>query len=67
MFHIKVNIYNLAHITQLLDLEYKYEVTLQKLSYLEKERDSFQERYRLNLHAIEQRSGLRVIIFLFRI
>jgi hypothetical protein len=47
-------------IKQLLDFEYKYEVTLQKISYLEKERDNFMNKYKLNLHAVEQRSGLRV-------
>jgi hypothetical protein len=47
-------------IKQLLDLEYKYEVTLQKISYLEKEKESFTNKYKLNLHAVEQRAGLRV-------
>lgn len=43
-----------------MDLEYKYEVTLQKISYLEKEKESFTNKYKLNLHAVEQRAGLRV-------
>jgi len=55
-------------IKQLLDFEYKYEVTLQKISYLEKEKDNFMNKYKLNLHAVEQRSGLRVNFFFnFRI
>lgn len=52
-------------IKQLLDFEYKYEVTLQKISYLEKEKDNFMNKYKLNLHAVEQRSGLRVKLILF--
>ena len=47
-------------IKSLLDLEYKYEVTLQKISFLEKEKENFLNKYRLNLHGVEQRSGLRV-------
>jgi len=29
--------------------------------YLEKEKENFMNKYRLNLHAVEQRAGLRVI------
>lgn len=56
-----INFFNfLDFIKNLLDLEYKYEVTLQKISYLEKEKESFTNKYKLNLHAVEQRAGLRV-------
>lgn len=44
-----------------MDYEYKYEVTLQKISYLEKEKDSFTSRFKQNLHTVEQKAGLRVI------
>lgn len=48
-------------IKELLDLEYKYEVTLQKISYLEKEKDNFMSKYKQSLHDVEQKAGLRVI------
>jgi hypothetical protein len=57
---VKINFLFLDLIKNLLDLEYKYEVTLQKISYLEKEKESFTNKYKLNLHAVEQRAGLRV-------
>ena len=44
----------------LLELEYKYEVTLQKIHYLEKEKESFSDKYKENLHMLEQKAGLRV-------
>ena len=56
------NKFNLDLIKQLLNDEYKYEVTLQKLSYLEKEKDSFVNRYKENLHLVEQKAGLRNLI-----
>ena len=45
---------------ELLELEYKYEVTLQKIFYLEKEKTSFTDKYKDNLHMLEQKAGLRV-------
>lgn len=60
--------YNLGLIKQLLDNEYKYEVTFQSVTYLERERDHFMNKYKQALHAVEQRAGLRVIRLLkFRI
>jgi hypothetical protein len=55
-------IYILGLIKQLLDHEYKYEVTLQKISYLEREKNNFVNKYKLSLHNVEQKSGLRVKI-----
>jgi hypothetical protein len=52
---------------ELLELEYKYEVTLQKIHYLEKEKGSFTDKYKDNLHLLEQKAGLRVyMIFKLR-
>jgi len=50
-----------ALIKELLNHEYKYEVILQKINYLEKEKESFMNKYKLNLHSVEQHAGLRVI------
>jgi len=49
-------------IKELLADEYKYEVTLQKLAYLEKEKGNFTEKYKENLHLVEQKAGLRNLI-----
>jgi hypothetical protein len=48
-------------IKELLDSEYKYEVTLQKNMFLEKEKDAFSGQFKDKLHLVEQRSGLRVV------
>lgn len=47
---------------QLLALEYKYEVTLQKVTYLEKEHNHYIDKYKDNLHKVEQESGLKNLI-----
>jgi len=47
---------------ELLDLEYKYEVTLQKIHYLQKGKENFENKYKDNLHLIEQKAGLRNLI-----
>lgn len=47
---------------ELLDFEYKYEVTLQKVSFLEKEKDSYMNKYKGELHSVEQKAGLRVLL-----
>lgn len=46
----------------LLDYEYKYEVTLQNISYLEKEQTDLRNNYKDKLNEVEQKAGLRVII-----
>jgi hypothetical protein len=51
---------NLELIKELLDSEYKYEVTLQKNMFLEKDKNAFSEKFKDKLHLVEQRSGLRV-------
>ena len=51
-------------IKELLDSEYKYEVTLQKNMFLDKEKNAFADKFRDKLHSVEQRSGLRVLILL---
>lgn len=49
-------------IKQLLDAEYKYEVTFQKVNFLEKERESYFQKYKDALHRVEQESGLKNFI-----
>ena len=49
---------------ELLDYEYKYEVLFQKISYLEKEKINFVNKYKDTLHEAEQKSGLRVRPFI---
>ncbi len=46
---------------ELLDSEYKYEVTYQKILFLEKEKESFIDKFKDKLNLVEQKSGLRVI------
>ncbi len=46
----------------LLDEEYKYEVTLQKVKFLDKEHDHFVDKYKNSLHKVEQESGLKNLI-----
>jgi len=46
----------------LLDKEYKYEVTFQKIKYLEKEKGYFVNKYKDILHDVEQKAGLKNII-----
>ena len=45
---------------ELLDCEFKLEVTLQKIDYLEKKKIDYTQKYKLKLHSIEQKAGLRV-------
>ena len=45
---------------ELLDHEYKYEVTLQNISYLEKELNAIRNNYKEKLNEVEQKAGLRV-------
>ena len=45
-----------------MDLEYKFEVTLQKVNYLDKEHNHFLDKYKGSLHKVEQESGLRNLI-----
>lgn len=47
---------------ELLDFEYKYEVTLQNISYLEKELTALRNSYKGKLNEVEQKAGLRVRI-----
>lgn len=48
----------------LLDSEFKLEVTLQKISYLDKEKDNYMQKYKDNLHVVEQKAGLRVSYYI---
>jgi len=48
---------------ELLDFEYKYEVTLQNISYLEKELNNIRSNYKGKLNEVEQKAGLRVNIY----
>jgi hypothetical protein len=59
--YLFINIF-LELIKELLSDEYKYEVTLQKLAYLEKEKENFVSKYKENLHLVEQKAGLRNLI-----
>lgn len=43
-----------------LDYEFKLEVTLQRKAFLEKERNTYVQNYKDNLHVVEQKAGLRV-------
>jgi hypothetical protein len=49
-------------IKQLLDQEYKYEVTFQKVTYLDKEHNHYVDKYKNSLHKVEQESGLKNLI-----
>lgn len=49
-------------IKQLLDEEYKYEVTFQKVTYLDKEHGHYLDKYKGSLHQVEQESGLKNLI-----
>ena len=49
-------------IKQLLDEEYKYEVTFQKVTYLDKEHSHYVDKYKNSLHKVEQESGLKNLI-----
>ena len=49
-------------IKQLLDQEYKYEVTFQKVAYLDKEHNHYVDKYKNSLHKVEQESGLKNLI-----
>ena len=49
-------------IKQLLAAEYKYEVTFQKVTYLDKEKEHFFNKYKESLHKVEQESGLKNLI-----
>ena len=49
-------------IKQLLDQEYKYEVTFQKVTYLDKEHTHYVDLYKNSLHRVEQESGLKNLI-----
>ena len=49
-------------IKQLLDQEYKYEVTFQKVTYLDKEHTHYVDLYKNSLHRVEQESGLKLEI-----
>ena len=49
-------------IKQLLDQEYKYEVTFQKVTYLDKEHTHYVNLYKNSLHKVEQESGLKNLI-----
>ena len=49
-------------IKQLLDQEYKYEVTFQKVTYLDKEHTHYVDLYKNSLHKVEQESGLKNLI-----
>lgn len=49
-------------IKQLLDEEYKYEVTFQKVTYLDKEHSHYIDKYKKSLHDVEQESGLKNLI-----
>ena len=49
-------------IKQLLDQEYKYEVTYQKVTYLDKEHTHYVDLYKNSLHRVEQESGLKNLI-----
>jgi hypothetical protein len=49
-------------IKQLLDAEYKYEVTFQKVTYLDKEHNHFLDKFKSNLHRVEQESVLKNFI-----
>ena len=49
-------------IKQLLDQEYKYEVTFQKVAYLDKEHNHYIDKYKNSLHKVEQESGLKNLI-----
>ena len=46
----------------LLDAEYKYEVMFQKVTYLDKEHNHYLDKYKSNLHRVEQESGLKNLI-----
>jgi len=50
---------------ELLDFEYKYEVTLQNISYLEKELNTLRNNYKGKLNEVEQKAGLRVKIAIY--
>lgn len=45
---------------EMLDNEYKLEVVLQKINYLEKEKDEYTKKYKDQLHVVEQKAGLKV-------
>ncbi len=47
---------------ELLDSEYKYEVTYQKILFLEKEKNGLTGKFKDVLNTVEQKSGLRVKI-----
>ncbi len=48
-----------------LDHEFKLEVTLQRILYLEKEYDKYLQLYKDKLHVVEQKAGLKVRVKLF--
>jgi hypothetical protein len=47
---------------ELLDSEYKYEVTYQKILFLEKEKVGITGKFKDMLNTVEQKAGLRVIV-----
>jgi hypothetical protein len=49
-------------IKQLLNQEYKYEVTFKKVTYLDKEHNDYVDKYKNSLHKVEQESGLKNLI-----
>ena len=49
-------------IKDVLDYEFKLEVTLQRTSYLEKEKHQYLDKYKTRLHVVEQKAGLRNLI-----
>jgi hypothetical protein len=59
---IKVKYFNSELMKELLDSEYKYEVTFQKILFLEKEKEALTGKFKDMLNKVEQRSGLRVNI-----
>jgi hypothetical protein len=49
---------------ELLDSEYKYEVTFQKILFLEKEKDGLTGKFKHMLNTVEQKAGLRVLFLI---
>ena len=47
---------------EVLDHEFKLEVTLQRILYLEKEYDKYLQLYKDKLHVVEQKAGLKNLI-----
>lgn len=49
---------------ELLDCEFKLEVTLQKNDYLDKKKIDYTQKYKDKLHLIQQKAGLRVSLII---